>query len=79
MVEKTYHLAQYFGPFGAYLMGYKRVKNRMTKGIVDGSASKPTLVLNTNYMIEKIYYIAPYLDAFRAYLRSLGPKIKGSK
>ena len=36
--------------------------------IVDGSASKPSLVLDTNYMVEKTYHIATYLGAFGASL-----------
>ena len=39
------------------------------QGMVDGSASKPALRLDTGYMVEKTYLdIAPYLAAFRAYL-----------
>ena len=38
------------------------------QGIVDSSASKPTLVKDTNYMVEKTYHIVPYLGAFGAYL-----------
>ena len=38
------------------------------QGKVDGSASKPALVQDTNYMVKKTYHIAPYLGAFRAYL-----------
>ena len=36
------------------------------QGIVDGSASQPVLVQDTNYMVEKTYLIAPYLGAFGA-------------
>ena len=36
--------------------------------MVDGSASKPALVQDTNYMIEETYHIAQYLGAFGAYL-----------
>ena len=36
---------------------------------IDGSASKPTLIQDTGYMVEKTYPdIAPYLVAFGAYL-----------
>ena len=39
------------------------------QGMVDGSASKPALRLDTGYMVEKTYLdIAPYLGAFGAYL-----------
>ena len=39
------------------------------QGMVDGSASKPTLRQDTVYMVEKTYHdIAPYLGAFGAYL-----------
>ena len=38
------------------------------QGIVDSSASKPTLVKDTNYMVEKTYHIAPYLGAFGPHL-----------
>ena len=40
----------------------------ISQGIVDGSASKPVLIQDTNYMVEKTYHIAPYLVAFGAYL-----------
>ena len=40
----------------------------LLQGIVDGSASKPALVQDTNYMVENPYHIAPYLRAFGAYL-----------
>ena len=30
---------------------------------VDGSASKPALVQDANYMVEKTYHILPYLGA----------------
>ena len=40
----------------------------ITQGKVDGSASKPTLVQDTNYMVEKTYHTAPYLGAFEAYI-----------
>ena len=40
----------------------------ISQRIVDGSASKPALVQDTNYMVEKTYNIAPYLGAFGAYL-----------
>ena len=45
---------------------------------IDGSARKPALVQDTNYMVEKAYHIAPYLVAFGAYLMPQGP-IYGSK
>ena len=35
---------------------------------IDGSARKPALVQDTNYMVEKTYQIAQYLGAFGAYL-----------
>ena len=42
------------------------------QGIVDGSAYKPALAQDTNYMVEKTYHttyhMPPYLGAFRAYL-----------
>ena len=39
------------------------------QGMVDGSASKPALRLDTGYIVEKTYLdIAPYLGAFGAYL-----------
>ena len=39
------------------------------QGMVDGSASKPTLRQDTGYMVEKPYLdIVPYLGAFGAYL-----------
>ena len=38
------------------------------KGIVNGSASKPALIQDNNYIIEKTYYIAQYLSAFGVYL-----------
>ena len=31
---------------------------------IDGSAHKPTLVQDTEYMDEKTHHIAPYLGAF---------------
>ena len=37
------------------------------KGI-DGSARKPQLVQDTEYMVEKTYHIAVYLGAFGACL-----------
>ena len=44
-------------------------KRNLTQGMVDGSASKPSLRQNTGYMVEKTYPdIAPYLGAFGAYL-----------
>ena len=43
--------------------------NRLTQGMVDGSASKPALRQDTGYMVEKTYHdVAPYLGAFGAYL-----------
>ena len=37
--------------------------------MVDGSAFKPVLRQDTDYMVEKTYLdIAPFLGAFRAYL-----------
>ena len=33
----------------------------------DGSACKPALTQDTEYMVEKTYNIAPYLGAFGAY------------
>ena len=41
-------------------------KDMVSQGIVGGSASKPALVQDTNYMVEKTYHIAPYLGAFGA-------------
>ena len=38
----------------------------LNKGI-DGSAHKPVLVQDTEYMVEKTYNIAQYLGAFGAY------------
>ena len=42
------------------------------QGIVDGSAPKPALVPDNNYIVEKTYHTAPYLStfakSFRAYL-----------
>ena len=49
-------------------------KDMVSQGIVGGSASKPALVQDTNYMVEKTYHIAPYLGAFGAYLMPQGPK-----
>ena len=44
-------------------------KSMIQQGIVDGSASKPSLSPDTGYMVEKTYHdIAPYLGAFGAYL-----------
>ena len=40
---------------------------------IDGSASKPTLVKDNNYMVDKTYHISPYLGAFGAYLMPQGP------
>ena len=34
----------------------------VTQG-TDGSARKPALVQDTNYMVEKTYHIAPYLGS----------------
>ena len=43
--------------------------NSDIQGMLDGSASKPTLRQDTGYMVKKTYYdIAPYLGAFGAYL-----------
>ena len=47
---------------------YNQFKIEIAQGKVDGSASKPALVQDTNYMVEKTYHIAPYLVAFGAYL-----------
>ena len=38
-----------------------------SKIMVEGSACKPALVQDTNYMVEKTYHIAPYLGALGAY------------
>ena len=47
---------------------YNTMKN-VWQGMVDGSASKPSLRQDTGYMVEKTYYdIAQYLGAFGAYL-----------
>ena len=43
----------------------------LLQGIVDGSASKPALAQDTNYVVEKKYHIAPYLVAFGAYLKGV--------
>ena len=43
------------------------------QGIENGSASKPALIRDTNYMVEKTYHMAPYLGAFGAYLMPQGP------
>ena len=40
----------------------------VSKGIVDGSGSKPALVQDITYMVKKTYIIAPYLGAFVAYV-----------
>ena len=51
----------------------------LTQGMVDGSASKPTLRQDTGYKVEKTgHYIAKYLGAFGAYLMPQWP-IYGSK
>ena len=53
-----------------YSSKYKDIKmsvKNLPQG-VDGSALKPALVKDTNYMVEKTYHMAPYLDAFGAYL-----------
>ena len=53
-------------------------RSYIKQGIVDGSASKPALVQDTNYMVEKTDHIAPDLGAFGAYLMPQWP-INGSK
>ena len=45
---------------------------------LDGSARKPALVQDTDYMVEKPYHIAPYLGDFGDYLMPQRP-INGSK
>ena len=45
---------------------------------MDGSARKPALKQDTDYIVEKTYHIAPYLGAFGAYLMPQWP-IYGSK
>ena len=45
------------------------VKLKQVSQGIDGSARKPALRQDTDYMVEKTYYdIAPYLGAFGAYL-----------
>ena len=39
---------------------------------IDGSASKPMLVQDVNYVVEKTYHISPYLGAFGAFLMTQG-------
>ena len=56
-----------------YFPGFKTKGNnfneitRLLQGI-DGSARKPALVQDTNYMVKKSYHVAPYLGAFGVYL-----------
>ena len=47
MVFTQFSICTTLGMFRAYI-----------QGIVDGSASKPALVQDTNYMVEKTYHIA---------------------
>ena len=48
---------------------YCTTVDKLSQGMVDGSASKPALRQDTGYMVEKTYPdIAPYLGAFGAYL-----------
>ena len=56
--------------FATFLSDHYIFRNnfKIKQAIVDGSASKPALLPDTNYIGEKTYHIAPYLSAFRAYL-----------
>ena len=36
---------------------------------IDGSAHKPVLMQDTEYLVEKTYHIAPFLGTFGAYLK----------
>ena len=35
---------------------------------IDGSARKPALVHDTDYMLEKTYHLAPCFSSFESYL-----------
>ena len=62
IVHGRQYLVKFWGP-------YKCIYQNSSKGMVDGSASKPALRQDTGYMVEKTYPdIAPYLGAFGAYL-----------
>ena len=45
----------------------ERLNKHWIRQGIDGSARKPTLLQDTDYMVEKNYHIAPYLGAFEAY------------
>ena len=45
------------------------VATTIIQGMVDGSASKPALRQDTDFIVEKTYYdVTPYLGGFGAYL-----------
>ena len=44
-------------------------KCNLLQGMVDGSASKPAIVQDTDYIVEKTYNLASYLGPFGAYFK----------
>ena len=56
------------GGQGDHKSAFNSDLSKNIQDIVDGYASKPALVENTNYMVEKTYHLAQYLGAFGACL-----------